>query len=203
MNIRKVESMGRTSEITRNTNETKILVKLDLDGNGQNNISTGIGLFDHMLQQLSFHSAVDMEIHAQGDLYVDGHHTIEDVGIALGKAIFKALGEKKAINRYGSAFVPMDEALAFVSLDISGRPYLVFDASFYSGNVGQLDTQLIKEFFRALAVHAGITLHIKLEYGENDHHKIEAIFKAFAKALHEALKIDQSLKGVASTKGVL
>ena len=195
--------MGRISEITRNTNETKILVKLDLDGNGQNNISTGIGFFDHMLQQLSFHSAIDMIINAQGDLHFDGHHTVEDVGIALGQAIFKALGEKKSVKRYGSTFIPMDEALAFVSLDISGRPYLVFDVSFSSDQVGQLDTQLIKEFFRALTFHAGITLHIKLEYGENDHHKIEAIFKAFAKALREALKIDQTIKGVASTKGVL
>lgn len=195
--------MARLAEVTRSTNETKVYIKLDIDGSGQNRISTGIGFFDHMLEQLSFHSAIDMEIKAEGDLHVDGHHTVEDVGIALGQAISKALGDKKAIKRYGSAFVPMDESLAFVSLDVSGRPYLAFNAAFTSEMVGQLDTQLVQEFFRAAAVNAGITLHIKLEYGENDHHKIEAIFKAFARSLREALKEDETRQGVASTKGVL
>lgn len=195
--------MGRTAEVKRETNETKIYIKINLDGNGQNKISTGIGFFDHMLEQLSFHSDIDLEIKVQGDLQVDGHHTVEDVGITLGQAISEAMGNKKSINRYGSAFIPMDEALAFVSIDISGRPHLVFDAAFTSHSIGQFDTQLVKEFFRALTVKAGFTLHIKLEYGENDHHKIEAVFKAFARALREALKVDQTLQAVASTKGVL
>lgn len=195
--------MARIAEITRNTNETKIYVRLDLDGTGTTRVSTGIGFFDHMLEQLGFHSGINLEIKADGDLQVDGHHTVEDVGITLGQSLFKAFGDKKSLSRFGSALVPMDEALASVSIDISGRPYLSFDAAFTSALVGGFDTQLVKEFFKALSFNAGITLHIKLEHGENEHHKIEAIFKAFARALREAIKQDKTIQGAASTKGVL
>lgn len=195
--------MKRTAELKRKTSETDVSIKIALEGEGKGNISTGIGFFDHMMNLLCLHSGVNLDISAQGDLHVDCHHTIEDVGIVLGQALAEALGDKKSIKRYGNAFIPMDEALAFVCIDISGRPFLKFDASFSSEAIGQFDTQAAEEFFRALAVNAGMTIHIKVEYGANDHHKIEAVFKAFARALKEAIQMDGTIKGVPSTKGTL
>ena len=192
----------RTAEIKRKTKETDIEVFVKLDGEGKGSVNTGIGFFDHMLTALGVHSGIDMEIECTGDLYVDGHHTVEDVGICLGKAFAEALGDKAGIARYGSAFVPMDEALAFCSLDISGRPFLAFNAEFHDDRIGQYDTCLTEEFFRAFAMNAGITLHIDVPYGTNSHHKIEAIFKAVAHALKVAGKQNEN-GAVLSTKGVL
>ncbi len=191
----------RTAEIKRKTKETDIEIFVKLDGDGEVNVNTGIGFFDHMLTAFGVHSGVDLQLNCIGDLNVDAHHTVEDTGIVLGQAFAKALGDKAGIARYGSAFVPMDEALAFCSLDISGRPFLVFDADFNDDKIGEYDTCLSEEFFRAFAFNSGITLHIKKEYGKNDHHVAEAIFKAVAHALKEAMEI----KGdkVLSTKGVL
>jgi imidazoleglycerol-phosphate dehydratase len=191
----------RTAQITRTTKETDITLSIDLDGKGNVSIDSGIGFFDHMLTALAVHSGVDMDIKCKGDLYVDGHHSVEDIGICLGKAFAQALGDKAGIARYGSAFVPMDEALAFCSLDISGRSFLVFDASFSDDRIGEYDTCLTEEFFRAFAFNAGITLHIRQEYGKNDHHIAEAIFKAVAHALKQALAVNGG--AVLSTKGVL
>lgn len=191
----------RTAQITRTTKETDITLSIDLDGKGNVSIDSGIGFFDHMLTALAVHSGVDMDIKCKGDLYVDGHHSVEDIGICLGKAFAQALGDKAGIARYGSAYVPMDEALAFCSLDISGRSFLVFDASFSDDRIGEYDTCLTEEFFRAFAFNAGITLHIRQEYGKNDHHIAEAIFKAVAHALKQALAVNGG--AVLSTKGVL
>lgn len=191
----------RTAQITRKTKETDITLSVDLDGKGNVSINTGIGFFDHMLTALAVHSGVDMDVKCKGDLNVDGHHSVEDIGICLGKAFAQALGDKTGIARYGSAFVPMDESLAFCSLDISGRAFLVFDADFTNEMIGEFDTCLTEEFFRAFAFNAGITLHIKQEYGKNDHHIAEAIFKAVAHALRQALAINGN--SVLSTKGVL
>ena len=191
----------RTAQITRTTKEIDITLSIDLDGKGNVSIDSGIGFFDHMLTALAVHSGVDMDIKCKGDLYVDGHHSVEDIGICLGKAFAQALGDKAGIARYGSAFVPMDEALAFCSLDISGRSFLVFDASFSDDRIGEYDTCLTEEFFRAFAFNAGITLHIRQEYGKNDHHIAEAIFKAVAHALKQALAVNGG--AVLSTKGVL
>lgn len=193
----------RTAEISRKTFETDISIQLNLDGTGKNNIHTGIGFFDHMLTHVSKHGFIDLELEAKGDLYVDCHHTIEDVGIVLGKAISKALGEKKGIKRYGSFILPMEEALVLCALDISGRPYLGFDAKFQSEKIGEMDTQMIEEFFRALCLHAGFNLHIKVLAGKNDHHIAEAIFKAFGKAFDIAVSYDKRIEGVLSTKGML
>lgn len=195
--------MERTAEIIRKTNETDISLWLDVDGTGETQIDTGIGFFDHMLMLFAKHGLFDIKLKAIGDLYVDAHHTVEDVGIVLGLGIKKALGEKKSLARYGTAYVPMDETLAVVSLDLSGRQYIVFNASFKSDKIGQLDTELIEEFFRALAFNAGITLHINVLYGNNSHHIAEAIFKAFARALDQATQIDERVVGVMSTKGSL
>ena len=192
----------RTAEIKRKTKETDIEVFVKLDGEGKVSVNTGIGFFDHMLTALGVHSGIDMDVECTGDLYVDGHHTVEDVGICLGKAFAEALGDKAGIARYGSAFVPMDEALAFCSLDISGRPFLAFNAEFHDDRIGQYDTCLTEEFFRAFAMNAGITLHIDVPYGTNSHHKIEAIFKAVAHALKVAVKQNEN-GAVLSTKGVL
>ncbi|MBQ4153466.1 MAG: imidazoleglycerol-phosphate dehydratase HisB [Oscillospiraceae bacterium] len=192
----------RLGTVKRDTRETQITVTVDLDGNGVNRIDTGIGFFDHMLTALAVHSGIDMNISVNGDLHVDCHHTIEDTGIALGGAIAKALGDKAGICRYGSMFIPMDESLGFVSLDISGRPYLVFDCNFVTDKMGEMDTQMVEEFFRAFAFHAGITLHAKLCYGTNDHHKSEALFKALAHSLKQAVKRTESDTPL-STKGVL
>lgn len=191
----------RTAEIKRKTKETDIEVFVKLDGEGKVSVNTGIGFFDHMLTAFGVHSGIDLDIKCEGDLYVDGHHTVEDTGIVLGQAFAKALGNKTGIARYGSAFVPMDEALGFCALDISGRPFLAFNADFNDDKIGDFDTCLTEEFFRAFAFNSRITLHIRKEYGKNDHHVAEAIFKAVAHALKAAMKI----KGdkILSTKGVL
>jgi Imidazoleglycerol-phosphate dehydratase len=193
----------RIAQLDRKTNETNITIEVNLDGEGIYNIDTGIGFFDHMLTLAAKHGIIDLNIKAEGDLYVDAHHTVEDVGIALGKCIEKALGDKKGITRYGTSFLPMDETLALVSMDISGRPYLVFEAEFNSPMVGEMDTELVEEFFRAVAFNAGITLHAKVLYGKNAHHMIEALFKAFGRSLREAVTKDERIKGVMSTKGSL
>ncbi len=190
----------RTGSISRTTRETDIAVSLCLDG-GAAEIDTGIGFFDHMLTALSVHSGIGMSVKCKGDLEVDGHHTVEDVGICLGLALREALGDRKGIARYGSFYIPMDEALAFASLDISGRPFLVYNAQLSQQQCGGFDTCLGLEFFRAFAVNAGITLHIRLEYGCNAHHELEAIFKAVAHALKAACKIEY--QDTLSTKGVL
>lgn len=192
----------RKAELTRTTKETDVFVSLNLDGNGTGDISTGIGFFDHMLTALAMHGGFDLTVKVKGDLEVDCHHTIEDTAIVLGDVFAACIGDKKGINRYGSAFVPMDESLGFVSLDISSRPYLVFDASFKADQIGSFDTQMIGEFFRSFAFHGLITLHARVVYGENDHHKAEALFKALGQALKQAVSANKN--GVLlSTKGVL
>ena len=192
----------RESQIKRTTRETDIDVKVYLDGQGKADIDTGIGFFDHMLTALSVHSGISMTIRVKGDLHVDGHHTVEDTGIVLGKALGEALGDKSGITRYGSAFIPMDEALSFCSLDISNRPFLVFQGSFTNAMIGSYDACLTEEFFRAFAFNAGITLHINMMYGSNDHHKCEAAFKAVAHALKTAVTPLSDGKTL-STNGVL
>lgn len=192
----------RESQVKRKTKETDIEIKVTLDGQGKTNIDTGIGFFDHMLTALSVHSGISMDIKVKGDLHVDGHHTVEDTGIVLGKALFEALGDKSGITRYGSAFIPMDESLAFCSLDISNRPFLVFQGSFTNAMIGGYDACLTEEFFRAFAFNAGITLHVNMMYGSNDHHKCEAAFKAVAHALKTAVTPLSEGKTL-STKGVL
>lgn len=192
---------ARTAALSRETRETNISVKLGLDGSGTNSIDTGIGFFDHMLTALSVHSRIDLDVKVKGDLYVDGHHSVEDTGIVLGKAFSQAVGDMKGIARYGTAFIPMDESLGFCCLDISGRPFLVFDADFSDMRIGEYDCCLTEEFFRAFAYNAGITLHLKCEYGKNDHHKTESLFKAAAHALKAAVRLDGS--EILSTKGVL
>ena len=196
--------MSRSVSQERNTKETKIKGSLELDGKGVSDIATGIGFLDHMLDLLARHSGMDLSIRCDGDLNVDGHHTTEDIGIVIGKMLGEALGEKRGINRYGFASIPMDEALAQCSLDISGRPFLVLQAEFGGEYVGEFATELVEEFFRAVSFNAGLTLHLKCEYGANDHHKIEAMFKAFARALRIAIDIDEKFKDqIPSTKGVL
>lgn len=195
--------MSRTASLERITGETAIKVSWTLDGSGQSQIATGIGFFDHMLILLAKHGLFDLTVEAKGDLFVDGHHTVEDTGIVMGQALAGALGDKAGIKRYGTAFVPMDEALAMVSLDISGRPYLVFDAALPGEHVGHFDSELTEEFLRALSIHAGLTLHVRLLSGKNTHHMIEAIFKALGRALAEATRRDERIKGVMSTKGML
>lgn len=192
--------MNREANITRKTKETDITVLLKIDG-GEVKINTGIGFLDHMLTALGVHGGFGLTLEAKGDLYVDGHHTAEDVGIVLGKAFCEALGDKGGIVRYGNAFIPMDEALGFCTVDISGRPFLVFNAEFVNEKIGELDTCLIEEFMRAFAFNAGITLHLRCEYGKNDHHKAEALFKALAYALKTAVKPNSG--EIVSTKGVL
>lgn len=192
----------RTATITRKTRETDIKVEINLDGSGKYDINTGIGFFDHMLTALCVHGGFDMTVSCVGDLYVDGHHTVEDTGICLGKAFAEALGDKSGIMRFGSAFVPMDEALGFCSLDISARPFLVYNADLTNEKIGDYDSCLTEEFMRAFAYNAGITLHLKSEYGNNDHHITEALFKALAYALKTAVKQNESGNAV-STKGTL
>ena len=192
----------RASEISRKTKETDIRLRLDLDGTGKVSIDTGIGFLNHMLTAFTVHSGIDLSVVCRGDLEVDGHHSVEDIGIVLGKAVAEALGDKAGIRRYGSAYIPMDEALAFCSLDISGRPFLVFNADFSDPRIGEFDTCLCEEFFRAFAFNSGITLHIRKEYGKNDHHICEAIFKAVAHAFKDAVKSNED-GTVLSTKGVL
>ncbi len=192
--------MERKASIQRDTKETKILLSLNLNG-GAVQISTGIGFFDHMLTAFGFYAGIGLEIKVQGDLYVDGHHTVEDTGIVLGQAIREALGDKKGIRRFGSAYVPMDEALTFTALDFSNRPYLVFDAEMPQERIGEYDSCLTLEFMRAVAFNAGITLHQKCFYGVNAHHITEGLFKSFGLAVKDAIKIEGD--GVTSTKGVL
>ena len=190
----------RIATITRNTRETDITATLCLDGSGQADIRTGIGFFDHMLTALAVHASFDLTLRAEGDLDVDAHHTVEDTGIVLGEALKKALGSAP-VERYGSFYIPMDEALGFASLDISGRPFLHWDCELASPMIGSFDTQTAEEFFRAFAMHAGITLHLQVPYGKNDHHKLEALFKALGHALQAAVKPRDG--AVLSTKGVL
>jgi imidazoleglycerol-phosphate dehydratase len=194
----------RQADVTRHTAETQIRVRVNLDGTGANQLSTGIGFFDHMLEQIARHGLIDLEIDAKGDLHIDGHHTVEDVGITLGQAVFKAVGDKKGIRRYGHAYVPLDEALSRVVVDFSGRPGLVMDVPFKSGMIGGFDTQLAYEFFQGFVNHAFVTLHIDNLRGENAHHQCETVFKAFARALRMALELDPRSAGVIpSTKGYL
>ena len=197
-------SFERTAEVSRDTAETKITVRINLDGTGRATLATGIGFFDHMLDQIARHGLIDLDVRADGDLYIDGHHTVEDVGITLGQAFAKAVGDKKGIRRYGHAYVPLDEALSRVVIDFSGRPGLHLHIPFTSGMVGALDTQLVYEFFQGFANHAGVTLHIDNLKGINAHHQCETVFKAFARALRGALERDPRMAGVIpSTKGSL
>ncbi|MCK8787294.1 imidazoleglycerol-phosphate dehydratase HisB [Roseomonas sp. NAR14] len=195
---------NRTAELARTTAETDIRVRLDLDGTGRAGIATGIGFLDHMLTALARHSLIDLDIQATGDLHIDFHHTTEDVGIVIGQCLRKALGEKRGIRRYGSAVIPMDEALAEAAIDISGRPFLAWSVPFARDRIGEMDTELFEEFFRALAFNAGITLHVTLKAGTNAHHVAEACFKALARALRMAVEPDpRAGDAVPSTKGVL
>ena len=193
----------RYGEIKRQTAETNISLQLNLDSAGQGKISSGIGFFDHMLNLMTAHGQLDLTLTCQGDLNVDGHHSVEDIGIALGEAFKQAIGDKRGICRYGTFYLPMDESLAFVTLDISGRPFLVYDGGEMAPQVGGFDTELTEEFLRAFAMHAGITLHVKILYGTNTHHKIEAIFKALGHALRQAVSLDPQVTGIPSTKGML
>ena len=195
---------NRTADVTRNTKETQIRARIDLDGTGAAQLATGIGFFDHMLDQIARHGLIDLDIDAKGDLHIDGHHTVEDVGITLGQAVAKAVGDKKGLRRYGHAYVPLDEALSRVVIDFSGRPGLHMRVDFKSGMIGSLDSQLVYEFFQGFSNHAGVTLHIDNLHGDNAHHQCETIFKAFARALRMALAIDPRAAGVIpSTKGSL
>jgi len=193
----------RRAEVARKTKETRIEVALDLDGAGRAQVATGVGFLDHMLAHVGRHGLFDLTVKAQGDLEVDAHHTVEDVGICLGKAVAQAIGEGKGLVRFGHAVVPMDEALAEVAVDLSGRPFLAFDAAFPQARVGEFDAELVQEFFRAFAVNSKTTIHVVLRYGDNVHHSIEAIFKAFARALSDALRLDPRVTDVPSTKGTL
>ncbi len=194
----------RCAQVTRNTAETRITVQLTLDGSGRSALHTGIGFFDHMLDQIARHALVDLDVKADGDLHIDGHHTVEDVGITLGQAMHKALGDRKGIRRFGHAYVPLDEALSRVVIDFSGRPGLVMQVPFKSGMIGSFDSQLAHEFFQGFANHAFVTLHIDNLRGENAHHQCESVFKAFARALRQAVEVDPRAAGtIASTKGSL
>ncbi|CAN1542316.1 HisB Imidazoleglycerol-phosphate dehydratase [Burkholderiaceae bacterium] len=194
----------RTAEVRRDTKETQIFVRINLDGTGQSELSTGIGFFDHMLDQIARHGLIDLHIQATGDLHIDGHHTVEDVGIALGQAVAIAVGDKKGLRRYGHAFVPLDEALSRVVVDFSGRPGLEMHVPFKSGMIGHFDSQLAFEFFQGFVNHAFVTLHIDNLRGENAHHQAETVFKAFGRALRDALELDPRALGVIpSTKGTL
>ena len=194
----------RTASIARKTNETNITVSINLDGTGAHKMSTGVGFFDHMLDQLSRHSLIDMDVTCEGDLHIDFHHTVEDVGIALGQAIKEAIGDKKGIRRYASCVLPMDGTLTRAALDVSGRPFLVFKAEFNRDKIGDIDTELFREFFQAFAMNAGITLHIENFYFDNNHHLAESMFKAVARALRDAVEIDpRQADRIPSTKGTL
>jgi len=193
----------RKAELKRKTKETEVVLKLDLDGSGRHSIHTGIPFFDHMLSLLAYHSSIDLSIKAKGDIRVDPHHTVEDVGICLGDGIRKALGEAKGIQRYGMAMIPMDETLGSVALDLSMRPSLVFHMKLRKSKIGTFDLELVEEFFKALCNHARITLHINLLYGRNSHHMVEAVFKGFGRALREASAFDERTSRVPSTKGIL
>ena len=194
---------NRTAEIARKTRETDIIVSINVDGTGKSEISTGIGFFDHMLEGFARHGLFDLKVKAVGDLYVDCHHTIEDTGIVLGQAIAQAIGDKKGIKRYGNSILPMDETLVMSAIDLCGRPYFVMDADFTAPMVGEFDTQMVREFFYAISYSAMMNLHLRVITGTNDHHKIEALFKSFAKSLDEATTIDSRITAVHSTKGAL
>src|SRR5574344_2385381 len=195
---------ARTAEVQRNTAETRVHVRVNLDGTGQARLNSGIGFLDHMLDQIARHGLIDLDVECAGDLHIDGHHTVEDVGITLGQAFARAVGDKKGLRRYGHAYVPLDEALSRVVVDFSGRPGLHMDVKFTAGSIGQLDTQLVFEFFQGFVNHAGVTLHIDNLKGLNAHHQCETIFKAFARALRFALEHDARMAGVIpSTKGAL
>ncbi|MGB0661631.1 MAG: imidazoleglycerol-phosphate dehydratase HisB [Mangrovicoccus sp.] len=194
----------RKAEITRETAETQITVSVDLDGSGSYDCQTGVGFFDHMLDQLGRHALLDLVVKAKGDLHIDDHHTVEDTGITLGQALTQAMGDKKGIRRYGSCLLPMDDALVRAALDLSGRPYLVWDVELPTQKIGTFDTELVREFFQALSTHAGITLHVSCLAGINSHHIAEAAFKAVARALRDALEIDpRKADAIPSTKGAL
>ena len=195
--------MSRSASIERNTSETKIKLSIDLDGNGNGNIHTGIGFFDHMLNAFARHGFFDLDVEVEGDLYVDCHHTIEDVGIVLGEAIRQAVGDKKGIKRYGSFMLPMDETLALCAVDLSGRPYLNYNAEFVSDKMGEMDTEMVREFFYAVSYSAMMNIHLKILDGINDHHKAEALFKAFGKALDMATMEEPRIKEAWTTKGSL
>lgn len=195
--------MVREAQIERATNETNVQVKLNLDGKGNFYGSTGIGFFDHMLHLLARHALIDLTVEARGDLHVDAHHTVEDTGICLGMALQEALGDKQGITRYGSAIIPMDEALALATVDLSGRPYLGYEVNVPGPSAGGMSVELVPEFFRALVNNAGITLHLRLLCGDNTHHIIEVLFKGFARALREAVALNKRESGVPSTKGKL
>ncbi|OGP67442.1 MAG: imidazoleglycerol-phosphate dehydratase [Deltaproteobacteria bacterium RBG_13_53_10] len=193
----------RKAEVIRKTKETEIVLRLDLDGSGRNSINTGIPFFDHMLKLLTYHSSIDLSLRAKGDIDVDLHHTVEDVGICLGDGIKKALGEAKGIRRYGMALIPMDETLGSIALDLSMRPYLVYHMEPKRSKIGTFDTGLVEEFFRALCNHGRMTLHVNLLYGKNSHHMVEAVFKGFGRALREAVSPDPRRSEAPSTKGIL
>ena len=195
---------SRTAEVVRNTNETKIRVAVDLDGSGRSSLATGVGFFDHMLDQIARHGSIDLTVEAKGDLHIDGHHTVEDVGITLGQAVARAVGDRKGIRRYGHAYVPLDEALSRVVIDFSGRPGLEWNVPFTRARIGEFDVDLAHEFFQGFVNHALVTLHVDNLRGENSHHQCETVFKAFARALRTALELDPRAAGVVpSTKGSL
>ena len=194
----------RQGDITRNTLETQVRVKLDLDGTGKSQLSSGVGFFDHMLDQIARHGMLDLEVAAKGDLHIDAHHTVEDIGITLGQALAQAIGDKKGLRRYGHAYVPLDEALSRVVVDLSGRPGLVFNVAFTRATIGEFDVDLVREFFQGLVNHAGISLHIDNLRGDNAHHQAETVFKAFGRALRMATELDPRAAGsIPSTKGTL
>lgn len=195
--------MTRTSKLQRKTNETDISLTLKLDGSGQHEIETGVGFLDHMLTHVALHGLFDLKLHAQGDLHIDAHHTIEDVAIVLGQALDGALGDRHGIQRMGHAYVPMDEALAFIALDLSGRPYSVIEAAWHTPTIGQMPTSLVPHFLETLAVHGRMNLHARVHYGRDDHHQAEALFKALGRSLRQAVAIDERRQGVPSTKGTL
>jgi len=195
--------MARSAKITRNTNETQISVTLNLDGSGTARLASGIGFLDHMLDQIARHGLVDLDVKAKGDLHIDAHHTVEDIGITLGQAFAKALGDKKGVRRYGHAYVPLDEALSRVVIDLSGRPGLEMSGKFTRARVGEFDVDLVREFFQGFVNHAQVTLHLDNLKGVNTHHQVETLFKAFGRALRMAVELDPRMKGVPSTKGKL
>ncbi|MBV1887153.1 MAG: imidazoleglycerol-phosphate dehydratase HisB [Parvibaculaceae bacterium] len=197
-------SQGRVATVERQTKETSVFVSLDLDGTGEYDVDTGIGFFDHMLEQLSRHSLIDLKVRTEGDLHIDYHHATEDTGIMVGEAVKKALGDFKGIRRYASALIPMDETLTRVAIDVSGRPYLIWKVNFSRDKLGEMDTELFKEFFQAFAQAAGVTLHVENIYGENNHHIVESCFKALARALRDAIEYDpRTMDRVPSTKGII
>jgi imidazoleglycerol-phosphate dehydratase len=204
MQKRSKDTESRRASVTRRTKETAITASVELDGSGDFKIATGVGFLDHMIEQLARHSLIDITLKAEGDLHIDQHHTTEDSGIVLGQAVARALGDKKGIARYGSAYLPMDETLTRVALDVSGRPYLMWRVAFTRSKIGEMDTELFREWFQAFAQHAGLTLHVETLYGENSHHIAETCYKALARALRQAIAIDERQSGrVPSTKGQL